>query len=96
MTKTVTLLDPTVKPKRKEINMAARPDSLEGRVAGFLWNSKPNGEVMLDRLSRRLNEKYHFSQIVRQDKPQASHPASEDVLDELAAKCDVVLISLGD
>ncbi|MFC2001020.1 hypothetical protein ACFLUZ_00760 [Chloroflexota bacterium] len=95
-TKTITVLDPAVEPKTKDFRMAVRPDNLEGKVVGLLWNRKPNGDVLLDRLSQLLDEKYHLAQSVRCDKHVASMPATEEQLSELATKCDFVITAVGD
>ena len=96
ITKTIIVLDPTAKPRSREFKMAVRPDNIEGKVLAFLWNTKPNGNVLLDRFAQRLNERYHFTQMVNRVKPSASLPATEDVLDELSARCDFVVIAIGD
>ena len=96
VTKTITVLDPTAKPKSRELKMAVRLDNTEGKAAGFLWNSKPNADVLLDRLAQQLDERYHFRQIVKRDKSSASQPATEEVLSELSAKCDFVITGAAD
>ena len=93
----ITVLDPTVKTKKiKQLKLAVRADNIKGKVIGLLWNSKPNGDVLLDRLAQQLNERYHFTQIVKKSKPLASMPAPKDVLDDLSAKCDFVISAIAD
>ena len=54
----IEVLDPTGKANLKEHPLAARPASLEGRVMGFLDNTKPNADLFLGRVHELLTAKY--------------------------------------
>ena len=45
----ITVLNPTAPPRQLRTDMAPRPDDLRGKAVGFLWNSKPNGDVLFQR-----------------------------------------------
>lgn len=96
VTKTITLLDPTSKAHRRELKMAARPSDLKGKIAGFLWNNKPGGNILLDRFAQLLDERFHFAKTLKHTKPHASSGASIDMLDSLSAECDLVITAVGD
>ena len=90
------VLDPTAPPRELRHTMALRPPDLRGKSVGFLWNSKPNGDVLFDRLEALLREKYEISNAVHQRKPSASIAAKQEVMDVLATSAHVAIVGLGD
>ena len=96
VTKTITLLDPTSKAREKKLKMAARPDNLEGKVVGFLWNSKPNGNLLLLRTKDLLSQRFRLARTNWQEKPEAGIPAAADILEELTRTSDLVINAIGD
>ena len=97
-TKTAKLivLDPTAPPRKMEQAMAPRVDGLGGQSVGFLWNNKPNGNLLFERLEELLREKYEISDVMYRRKPTASIPAEESVLDELARSVQAMIVGLAD
>ena len=93
---TITVLNPTAPPRQLETVMATRPNDLRGRALGFLWNSKPNGDVLFGRLEQLLREKYEIPQALYRRKPTASIPAEPGVIEELASSVEVAVVGLGD
>ena len=90
------VLDPTVAPREMVQAMAPALDGLGGQSLGFLWNSKPNGDLLFERLEKLLREKYEISDVIYKRKPPASLPATDEVLDELAASVQAVIVGLAD
>ncbi|MAF37275.1 MAG: hypothetical protein CL696_00060 [Chloroflexi bacterium] len=90
------VLDPTVAPREMVQAMAPALDGLGGQSLGFLWNSKPNGDLLFERLEKLLREKYEISDVIYKRKPTASLPATDEVLDELAASVQAVIVGLAD
>ena len=80
-TGSIFVLDPTAPPRELRHTMAPRPPDLRGKSVGFLWNSKPNGDILFDRLEALLREKYEISNVVHQRKPSASIAAKQEVMD---------------
>ena len=78
----------TIKP------LARRRPSLAGLRIGVLDNSKPNADVLLDRVAERLAERASGATIRRWTKPGASNPAL--MIEEIAGAADVVLTGSGD
>jgi len=78
----------TVKP------LARRRPSLAGLRIGVLDNSKPNADVLLDRVAERVAERASGATIRRWTKPGASNPAL--MIEEIAGAADVVLTGSGD
>jgi len=94
--RTLTVLDPTAKPTRKEFKMAVRPDKLEGKVLGLIWNDKPSGDILLNEFAEQLNKRFHFAQILRHKKADAPLGITEDALNEFSTKCDLVILGVSD
>ena len=92
----ITVLNPTAPPRELRTEMASRPEDLRGKSVGFLWNSKPNGDVLFGRLEQLLREKYEIPEALYRRKPTASIPAEPQVIEELAARVQVAVVGLGD
>ena len=92
----ITVLNPTAPPRELRTDMALRPEDLRGKSVGFLWNSKPNGDVLFGRVEQLLREKYEIPEALYRRKPTASIPAESQVIEELAAKVQVAVVGLGD
>lgn len=74
--------------------LAARPRSLRGLRIGVLDNSKPNAGVLLGRVAELIAEREGAAEIVRWQKPGASHPAA--MMDDIVARADVLLTASAD
>ncbi|MBI2907566.1 MAG: hypothetical protein HYX92_07935 [Chloroflexi bacterium] len=89
------VLDPTEQPRPGTFPLAQRLGSLEGKVIGCLWNSKPHGDRVLKLLSDRLLDKYG-AKSVHVQKVIIGSRAPREVLDNLISNCDAVIAALGD
>lgn len=96
VTRMITVLDPTAKPTTKELKMAERYDKLVDKVVGVIWNSKPGGDVFLNELGEQLNKRFHFAQILKHEKSDASLGVAEAILNEFSKKCDLVIVGVAD
>ena len=74
--------------------LAKCPPSLGGLRIGVLDNSKPNADVLLDRVAEALAARAGGATIRRWTKPGSSRPA--EMIDEIAAAADVVLTGTAD
>ncbi|MBT97472.1 MAG: hypothetical protein CL902_02455 [Dehalococcoidia bacterium] len=90
------VLDPTAAPREMVQAMAPVLNDLGGQSIGFLWNSKPNGDLLFERLEKLLREKYEIANVVYKRKPTASLPAKEEVIDELVGSVQAVIVGLAD
>ena len=75
--------------------LAARPDRLDGRTIGLLWNAKPNGDVLLRRVQEQLEVAHLGARFVFRSKRMGALPMPEEVLHSLR-DCDVVVNACGD
>jgi hypothetical protein len=92
----VLLYDPTAT-RRVEAGVAGRKlDTLAGKVVGFIDNAKPNFNHLVDDIADLLVAKYGVKQVIKRRKRSASVPAPDEIVQELADECDVVIAGSGD
>ena len=94
--KEIEVLIPVSQFEYGEIEMVGRPRDLNDKLIGFLWNHKPNGDLLLKGLEAALREKFNLSGTLMREKNVASSEADSEVLEELSAKCDLVILAIGD
>ncbi len=94
MRNTPVLVDPTgeVEPARRE--PLARPPSLDGRTVALLDISKARGDVFLDRLHMRLDER--GIEVKRYMKPTFARIAPIAVKQQIASEAALVVEGLAD
>lgn len=92
----IEVLVPTAEVRFQEIEMAERWQDPTGKVIGFLWNKKPNGDLLLKHLEKFLLEKYLLRETLRREKFLSSSGASPEILEDLSAQCDLVILAIGD
>jgi hypothetical protein len=93
--RTVTILDPVARNTMKELQGALRLNDLNGKTLGILWNSKPNGDILLHRIEEVLMERYKLAGAIWRKKP-AADIAGTDLARELVLNADAVINGQGD
>ncbi len=88
------LLDPTSERSLAIRERVARLGSLEGRTVGLLDISKPRGDLFLDCIQARLEER--GAKAIRYRKPTFTKPAPPNLRGEIASQCDAVIEALAD
>ena len=97
MSSTITILDPVAPAGIVSPQRAFKPlDTLQGKVVGFIDNSKPNFSFLADDLATLLTTKYGVVRVVRHRKPTASVSASREVFADIQKQCDLVITGSGD
>ena len=96
VTKTIAVLDPTAKPRAKEISTPPRLQDINDKVVGFLWNTKPNGDILLLRIKEQLSQRFRLAGTSWQQKAITAGPAEAAIIEELANTADVVINAIGD
>lgn len=91
----VLLYDPTA-PRQTKAREGRKLETLAGKIVGFIDNAKPNFDHLVDDLAGLLVTKYGVARVVKRRKPSASIPASPEIVNELAAQCDLVITGSGD
>ena len=94
--KTIAVLDPTAKPRAKEISTPPRLNDLNDKVIGFLWNTKPNGDILLLRIKEQLSRRFQLGGTSWYQKSGTSFPADTAIIEELANTSDLVINAIGD
>ena len=75
--------------------LADRPADLTGRRLGLLVNTKRNADVFLEEVAGLLEARFGVTPVLSRTKPSIVHPAPPDMLAELRAGCDVVVVGVG-
>jgi len=92
------ILDPTSVSHDKRYELAPRRlRTLDGATVGLLDNSKLNAAPLLAAIGDLLKERYAIkSTVVRTKGHGFSYPVEEQMADEMAQQCDVVIAAIGD
>jgi hypothetical protein len=97
MVKTIEVLVPTAEPKVKKILINPRLHDMNGKVVGFLWDEKPNGDFLLKHIREQISQRYI---LAGSEWAQANgvHIAAESApeVKQIAASADMVIIAVGD
>ena len=92
-----TLVYAPVAPCVTQAALSRQPlDRLAGKVIGFIDNSKPNFNHLVEDLSQVLIAKHGVKGVVTRRKRSASQGAPDAVLAELAAQTDAIITGSGD
>jgi hypothetical protein len=92
----IVILNPVGEAEILKFNLAPRPNHIEGKTIGLLDNLKPNANVILDRASRGLVDKFSSVKVVAKSKPIQAAPIPEGIIREFSEKCDLVINALSD
>ena len=85
----LTVYSPVGEVTPRSSSLAARPPSLRGRVVGFLDESLSDG--YFERLRELLEEQVGPEEILYWRKPNRSAPAPRPMMEEIVARCQVVV-----
>ena len=90
------IIDPSAGGSGTKIQLAPRPMDLRGKVVGFIDNTKPNFNLLARDLGELLLSRYGVKSVIQKRKRSVATPAPNEVLDELARECDLVITGSGD
>ena len=71
-------------------------DNLADKIIGFIDNSKPNFNYLVEDLSKLLIEKHGVKAVINRRKRSASQGLPEAVMNELVAQTDAIITGSGD
>ena len=91
----LTLVDPTAQPAGLQATLAERPGDLKGMRLGLVDNTKANAGALLEEVLKLVEDELQPSEVVRVKVP-ATFPATDELLDEIAGKVDLVIEAVGD
>lgn len=89
--RTIEILDPRAEEVPEEIGLAPGFTDLRGRVVGLLENRKHHAETFLRELQELLVKDYGAKEVVYATKFSYSAACSQETLDSLSARCDVII-----
>jgi len=92
----IELLDPTVEVATRPITYVDRPSSLEGKRIGLVENTKFNSDQLLARIGDILKTEYGAAGWTMFRKRNSSVPAHDEIVQEIAKSCDVMVAGVGD
>lgn len=91
------ILDPTGRLDRPSTFVPARrPARLSGATVALVVTPKQNADIFMEEVGRLLREREGAADVVLRKKTSVAHPLPDDVLDELAARCDAMVAGVGD
>src|SRR5215469_8007664 len=96
---TSAILDPTglsSRPLAAGLTLAPRPVDLSGVRIGLLENGKQNARAFLEDVAELLRERHGAGEATLRRKENFAQPAAPELVDELSAESDVVVIGVGD
>ena len=95
MQSTLGFIDPTAGGGKAKIALAPRPDDLAGKVLGLLDNTKEQGTLILETLGEVLRERFGVARVVLLAKEHYSKPATDALIDQMAAQVDIAIAAVG-
>jgi hypothetical protein len=91
------ILDPTGRAAgRAAVSLAPRRRDLRGVRVGLLENRKHNAGLFLRELGQLLVERHGAGGVMLRGKASIVMPAADEIMDELARECGVVVAGVGD
>jgi len=92
------MIDPTAGRATRALAtvLAARKSDLQGSRVGLLANVKRNAEQFLDEVGALLQQEHAAGDVVRRKKLSITDPVPPEILTDLVANCDVVVVGVGD
>ena len=97
MSATLTILDPVAPAAIGGGGPTFQPlKTLQGKVVGFIDNSKPNFSYLADDLAELLVARHGVAAVIRHRKLSASIPAPGEAIADVIRQCDLVITGSGD
>lgn len=76
--------------------LASRPNTLDGKRIGLIWNRKPNAEVLLDEIGKLLKERFSHAEIHHLSVSDCCTELPHGELEAIAKQIDVGVFSSAD
>lgn len=92
--KKVRLLLPTAQGRPETRPLSPRPSGLETVTVGFLWNTKPNGDLLFEEFVN--SEGSRIGAVKTYRKALSSQKAGDHILDRMASECGAAVVAVGD
>ncbi len=89
------LLNPVGEVESLDLALAPRLEGLEGTVLGIIDNAMPGASPFMARLETSLRERIRFAAVLKRQKARGSSPSPQELIDELAQRCQLVVYGVG-
>ena len=96
MERTIKILNPTAKSRVEEIKISAPAHDLNGKVIGFMWNHKPNGDILLLRIKEELSRRFKLAGTVWKHWEGGGSVPEASIIEEMASAADMVVVAISD
>jgi len=96
MSNTILVYDPRPVAVESATQAVQALEGLSGKTVGFIDNSKPNFNLLVDDMAELLMSRYGVKSVIKRRKPTATYPATDEVFEELTRDCDLVITGSGD
>ena len=93
--KRLRILDPVARPPAAGGEAAPRITTVAGAVVGLLSNGWRSFDAMTQSYAELAVEKYEAREAVIRPNPSASSGTPQDTMEELARRCDAVVVGIG-
>lgn len=96
---TSAIMDPTGRTQGETsagLALAPRRGDLSGATVGLLENGKQNARLFLEEVAGVLRDRHGVGEVTLRRKEVFSAPAPPELVDEMSAAADVVVIGVGD
>jgi hypothetical protein len=93
---TITTLVPVPSDAVAASALAPRPRGLDGATIGIMCNVKRNGPELTAAIADLLRAEFDIAGVVGPVRAAGTMLPSQEQLDDMAARCDIVLTGLGD
>ncbi len=92
------VLNPIAQVKRQKVEFASRVSDLNGKTVGLYWNCKPHGNIMLEKTSELLKQKYPRATFKNYIGAVGNIPkwTTDAQADLIAKECDAVIATSAD
>ncbi len=93
---TFVYLDPTEAPVSPSRQAAQRPNHYKDCVLGILDNGKTNSNKFLSYIATMLRSRLQLKEVLTFRKPSPYRTAPADLLQDMAARCHLLITGIGD
>ena len=90
------ILAPTATLGTSALQLRRTLPDLSGKVVGFIDNTKPNFNHLVDELATVLKSRYGVKDTMKFRKRAPSIAAPEEIMGEVTTHCDLVITGSGD
>ncbi|MBL22433.1 MAG: hypothetical protein CMM48_14225 [Rhodospirillaceae bacterium] len=93
--RTIRVFDPTANAADEQDGLATRFNGLDGKVIGFLNNTKDHTDVIFEEVGKLIQERFPEAEL-RFYRKESVTGMKPEMMADMKAECDAVVTGLGD